>query len=70
MITGTKQQITEAESVNFLSISKHVIVWLLSLFSQCCGEVMFRQRPAAQANFHALTGIKTPFPVFMPPAFH
>lgn len=33
--------------MNFLSIFKHATVWLPSLFSQCCGEVMFRQRPAA-----------------------
>ncbi len=34
---------------------------LLSLVSQCCGELMLRQRPAAQANFYAITGIMAPF---------
>ncbi len=48
-------------------MSRHKCVRLLSLVSPCCGELMFRQRPAAQANFYAITGITASFPVFSQP---
>lgn len=40
---------------------------LLSLVSQCCGELMVRQRRGAAANFYAITGIMAFLPVFSLP---
>lgn len=47
------------------SENTQVCVRLLTLVRQCCGELMFRQRPAGQTNFHAITGtVALFFPLF------